>query len=633
MSAEVISIVALAAMFVVATVLPINMGLLAFAAAFLVGTFAGDLTTDEILAGFPGQIFIVLVGITYLFGIAKANGTIDWLIRLAVRAVQGRIAAIPWIMFGAAATLTAVGAVSPAAVAIVAPIALGFAARYRINPLLMGVLVVHGAQAGGFSPISVYGSIVNGVVADNGLPQDEVFLFFASLAVNAAIAAVVFVAFGGLKLLGTRPDGAGAPRDVAGRPVIAGGSPELDTRLTAPTPYQALTLAGLCALVGLTLAFDLDVGFIAICIAMLLALFSPAAAKEATGQITWSVVLLICGVLTYVGVLEQIGTIEYVGDAVADVGAPLLAALLLCFIGAIVSAFASSVGVLGATIPLAVPFLLTGEVSAVGFVAALAIASTVVDVSPFSTNGALVLANAQNVDRDAFFRKLLIYGARHDARRAAARLVPVRRARHRLSLPISPWRQRDQSAPARTAAALAERRRRPRGPALRRSRADLPRARRRRELRRRRGRARRARRRLGDARDRDLRRGRRRARGRRPRDPDQPQVRRARARAHPRRRRSGAAAGRARQRAAGRGRARAARRRRHHGPGLPRARRAVARGAGDRHLHVRARPGRRRASCCRAARSRPTSTRSPRRGSGPARTCWRTGCRSSTSTG
>ena len=88
MSAELISILALAAMFVVATLLSINMGLLAFAAAFLVGTLAGGLTTDEILAGFPGQIFVVLVGITYLFAIAKANGTIDWLIRLAVRAVQ-----------------------------------------------------------------------------------------------------------------------------------------------------------------------------------------------------------------------------------------------------------------------------------------------------------------------------------------------------------------------------------------------------------------------------------------------------------------------------------------------------------------------------------------------------------------
>jgi di/tricarboxylate transporter len=150
---------------------------------------------------------------------------------------------------------------------------------------------------------------------------------------------------------------------------------------------------------------------VAVTVAVALALFSQAAAKEAVGQITWSVVLLICGVLTYVGVLERIGTIDYVGNAVADVGAPLIAALLLCYIGAIVSAFASSVGVLGATIPLAVPFLLTGDVGAIGFVAALAIASTVVDVSPFSTNGALVLANAQNVDRDAFFKKLLAYGA------------------------------------------------------------------------------------------------------------------------------------------------------------------------------------------------------------------------------
>jgi di/tricarboxylate transporter len=434
MSAELFSILALAAMFVVATLLPINMGLLAFATAFLVGTLAGDLTTDEILGEFPGQIFLVLVGITYLFGIAKANGTIDWLIRLAVRAVRGHLAAIPWVMFGVAATLTAIGAVSPAAVAIVAPIALGFAAQYKINPLLMGALVVHGAQAGGFSPISVYGSIVNGVVADNGLPQDEAFVFFASLVVNLLIAGVVFIAFGGLRLLRTQAAGAPAgtvagsvaaagpsatPATVGGRPRIAGGSPEADgiapapaaERLTLPTPYQALTLLGLVALVVCTLAFDLDVGFVAVTVAVALALFSQTAAKEAAGQITWSVVLLICGVLTYVGVLEQIGTIDYVGNAVADVGAPLIAALLLCYIGAIVSAFASSVGVLGATIPLAVPFLLAGDVGAVGFVAALSIASTVVDVSPFSTNGALVLANARNVDREAFFRKLLAYGA------------------------------------------------------------------------------------------------------------------------------------------------------------------------------------------------------------------------------
>ena len=46
---------------------------------------------------------------------------------------------------------------------IVAPIALGFAVRYRINPVLMGLMVVNGATAGGFSPISIFGSPVAGV--------------------------------------------------------------------------------------------------------------------------------------------------------------------------------------------------------------------------------------------------------------------------------------------------------------------------------------------------------------------------------------------------------------------------------------------------------------------------------------
>ena len=187
MSPEMISIYALVTMFVIATVLPVNMGVLAFVGAFLVGTLVAGQSTKDIIAGFPGGLFLTLVGITYLFALAQNNGTIDWLVQLAVRAVRGRIGAIPWIMFGIAAVLTAVGAVSPGAVAIIAPIALGFAAQYRISPLLMGLMVVHGAQAGGFSPISIYGGITNGVVAAAGLPLNEIATFLASLGVNFAV--------------------------------------------------------------------------------------------------------------------------------------------------------------------------------------------------------------------------------------------------------------------------------------------------------------------------------------------------------------------------------------------------------------------------------------------------------------
>nr|WP_262983140.1 hypothetical protein [Paracoccus mutanolyticus] len=93
MTPHLISIYALVAMFVIATALPINIGVLAFVGAFLVGTLLAGDTAKEIIAGFPSGLFLTLAGITWLFALAQNNGTIDWLVRMAVRAVKGRIAA------------------------------------------------------------------------------------------------------------------------------------------------------------------------------------------------------------------------------------------------------------------------------------------------------------------------------------------------------------------------------------------------------------------------------------------------------------------------------------------------------------------------------------------------------------
>lgn len=168
MSAPLLSIIILAAMFLIATLLPINMGALAFVGAFLLGAVVLGMETDDIIAEFPGGLFLTLVGVTYLFAIAQNNGTIDLLVQGAVKLVRNRVALIPWVMFLITAVITAVGALGPAAVAIMAPVALGFAARHKISPLLMGMMVVHGAQAGGFSPIAVYGVIVNDIVGESG---------------------------------------------------------------------------------------------------------------------------------------------------------------------------------------------------------------------------------------------------------------------------------------------------------------------------------------------------------------------------------------------------------------------------------------------------------------------------------
>ncbi|WP_338759767.1 SLC13 family permease [Massilia sp. METH4] len=456
MSTHLIAICVLALMFVIATALPINMGVIAFVGAFLVGTLVAGLQAKGIMAGFPAELFLTLVGITFLFAQAQNNGTIDWLVRLAVRAVGGRIAAIPWVMFAITALLTAVGAVSPAAVAIIAPIALGFAAKYNINPLMMGLMVIHGAQGGGFSPISIYGGITNKVVNEAGLPISELTTAFVSLGVNFAVSLLLFFVFGGMKLMRQQvPNAAsrGTPGPLYGTTVaFAAQGPQIygdaeseaasEERLTrersgaavgaigpaggagagalgtagagandGATFQQIVTVIGLLALAVLTLLYKLDIGFVAISIGLLISLMSPQVQKRAIGQVSWPEIMLIVGVSTYVGVMQKMGTITWVGDSVASLTSPMMVALLLLFVGAIVSAFASSTAVLGSLIPLAVPFLQNGTgVDPIGFIAAMAVASTIVDVSPFSTNGALVLASAQHIDRDVFLRQLMIYG-------------------------------------------------------------------------------------------------------------------------------------------------------------------------------------------------------------------------------
>ena len=439
MGPEWVAIIGLIALFVVGTVLPINMGALGYVAAWLVGMYALDLDEKEILAGVSADLVLTLIGVTYLFAIAKNNGTVDLIVSSAVKAVGGRVALIPWVMFGVTAVLTAIGAASPAACAIIGPIALGFAGRYGINPLMMGMFVVHGAQGGGFSPISIYGTITNSVMEENGLPSGEITVFLASLVVNLVMATILFFALGGRRLMSQRidpdqpepadPDSASAAgssgpgstlrRDLE-RDLHRGGATVTarGTGTTAPTGTQALgarsdQLLTLLAFVGVALValvFDKNIGFVAITAAVILAMLSPQQHRDAVKQIAWPTVLLVAGVSTYAAILTAAGSPEFVGNWAAGLGAIAIGALVLCYVGGVVSAFASSTALLPVIIPIAVPLIVDGGINAAMFVAALAIASTIVDVSPFSTNGALMLANRpETISEPVYYKQILTY--------------------------------------------------------------------------------------------------------------------------------------------------------------------------------------------------------------------------------
>lgn len=421
MGPEWVAIIALVALFVAGTLLPINMGALAYVAAWLVGMFALNLDEKEILAGVSADLILTLIGVTYLFAIARNNGTVDLIVSTAVRAVGGRVALIPWVMFGVTALLTAMGAASPAACAIIGPVALGFAGRYKINPLMMGMFVVHGAQGGGFSPISIYGTITNSVMVDNGLPASEMTVFLTSLVVNLIMAAILFFALGGRSLMSMRLDPAEARNAAAGVPdeLNEGGVtvPARGYGTVAPTgtkpgirTEQVLTLAAFVIVAAVALFFDKNIGFASITAATVLAALSPSQHKDAIRQIAWPTVLLVAGVSTYATVLNTAGSPEFVGGWAAGLGVAAVGALVLCYVGGVVSAFASSTALLPIIIPISVPLIAEGGISAAMFVAALAISSTIVDVSPFSTNGALMLANRpETITEERYYKQILGY--------------------------------------------------------------------------------------------------------------------------------------------------------------------------------------------------------------------------------
>lgn len=341
----------------------------------------------------PPHVLSYMPGVlTYLFGFAQNNGAIDVLVRWSLKLVRGKVSITPWVFFFLTAILIAFGALF--AVAIIAPLALRFARKNSINQFMMGLLVVHGALAGAFSPLSVYGVFIVQTLNEMGLTTDPVTLFVAPFVFNLIFATATYL------LMRNRP----GPR--------AEGDTLIEDQPVGPTKldwFQVLTLVLLGIMAVSVIFFGLDIGLVTIALGVILAFVNPKAGKAALGKVSWSVVVLITGVITYFELLQQAGTVEWVSEGIATIGIPLVAALLLFYMAGFVSALASSLSIIGVVITLAGPFIMSGDVHPGAFMAALAIAATIVDISPFSTNGAMLIANVDADVRDTYYRNMLKY--------------------------------------------------------------------------------------------------------------------------------------------------------------------------------------------------------------------------------
>ncbi|MDM5333749.1 SLC13 family permease [Ureibacillus composti] len=410
MSLEIITLLVLLVMFIVGSVISVNMGVLGMVAAFIVGTYVSGLEVADVFAAFPVQMFILLAGVTYLFAIALNNGTLDMIISGGLKLVKGNVGLLPWVLFSLAALLSAVGASTVAIGPILFPIAMRLAFKHKINPILMGTLISTGMYAGSFSPLNIFGLVVKGVMDTQNIAYSPIMLLVYCFIFYVLISVVVFIAFGGIKLIKLHTKGVIGGLEVAAS-VEGGDAGAANSKDENPTWYKVVTLLGIGLLITLALAYGLDMGFGALMIGLVLSLIRPKDQSQVIKQMPWGVMLMICGIMTYVGVMDKLGTMDYMTNQIASVGSPTLATLIAAYVGGIISAFASTTGFLTAVIPLAAPILQDPTMSSIGVLATLAIAASVVDISPFSTNGALIMANVQGVEERSFFKKLLLIAA------------------------------------------------------------------------------------------------------------------------------------------------------------------------------------------------------------------------------
>jgi Na+/H+ antiporter NhaD/arsenite permease-like protein len=406
---DLITIIGLLLVFAVGTFTSTNLGALAFVATFLIGTSVLGEDVDTLLSGFPIDLFMLIFGVTYLFGIAAVNGTLDWLVGRLVRLVRGNASVLPALLFVLVSAAASAGALAPSVVAIFGPVSLRLARQMGISRALVAIMVVQGANAGALTPIGGLGPLVNGIVERNGLDLSSITLFLLNYAFNAVFAAAAYVIFG-LAARARRPLPVPAHAGARGTtttlpdpaPTTEAPADETPTLNTA----RGFTLAGIAALAVGILVLGLNIGLLSLSIAVLLQLAFPAAAAGALARVSWPVIVLICGVVTYVEMMQRAGTIDAAGNTIAGLS-PVLAVFLLSIAAAFISAFASSAGTIAAIVPLALPLVAAGGIGGTAVIAAIAICTIAVDASPFSSTGALAVSSAHPDEERQVFRALL----------------------------------------------------------------------------------------------------------------------------------------------------------------------------------------------------------------------------------
>ncbi len=394
MSPAVLSLLALLLVIAGSLTSRINVGVLAVAFAWPIAVFAAGWKVEAVMATFPSSLFLTLLGVSLLFGVAQTNGTMEAVAHGTVRVLRGRVAALPLLFFVLACVISTAGPGAISATALMAPIALGIAVRAEMPVLLAALMVGNGANSGNLSPVGAIGMIVHSLMAKAGLEGHVWNVYAANFTAHALAALLAWTLFGGLTLHRAAPV-------------------DIDARVAPLAPRHWGTLGAIALWIAAVVVFKVSPGLSAFAAASVLILSGLGDDTTTIAQVPWAVIMMVCGVSVLIGVLEKTGGMDLFTTLLARIATPGTVNGTVAGITGLISTYSSTSGVIYPAFLPAVPGLVEklGGGDPLQVAMSINVGAALVDVSPLSTIGALCIAALpQGQDSKRLFRQLLLWG-------------------------------------------------------------------------------------------------------------------------------------------------------------------------------------------------------------------------------
>lgn len=402
-----ISLWALVAVVCVSCITEGNVGLIAMGLTWILGVyvspfFGESFPVKTIASWFPVELFLTLAGITFLFSIARQNGSLALVTNWGLHFCRRSPASVPGFFFALALLMSASGAGNVPTVALLASSAMLTARRLGISPIVMTIMIGHGSIAGTLSPLSPMGVIADQKLTEMGLGGNTGHTFLMNLVVNVFVAAAGYLLLRGWRLVPADSESACEEKTSRKTPVVA---------------CQRLTFVCLGFLMIGVLGLKMHVGFAAFAAATLLVTCRAADERLSLSQMPWNVILMVCGMSMLVTLCEETGGLRLFSRWLAAGSTPDTITAWMAGITGLISVFSSTSGVVLPAFLPTVPDVLAhvggtaGKEQLLSLATAVNIGSNLVDVSSVSTIGALCVAATPGEEaRRRLFQQAFAWG-------------------------------------------------------------------------------------------------------------------------------------------------------------------------------------------------------------------------------